>query len=163
MATNENTRWIVGTGVVLVIAIVDAVGNGVWYLSSTQTTTEDRLTANITAAEGRLTQRIDQVDERLTGDLHEVEGESARLAAIVKTSSTPTQWIALPGKGTLAEVMTDFKTGTVDAIRCDSNYAYTRRYCRLDNGADIVDSTHVAAPFRSYDNFSFRSDRIQAY
>lgn len=85
MPMTENTRWIVGTGIVLFLAIVGSVYTGVSYLTGSQTAMENRLSGNITGAENRLTKRIDQVVGRLeTVDsrLGSVEQKTAVLAGI---------------------------------------------------------------------------------
>ena len=69
MPMSEESRWVVGTGLALLLVL----GGGVTYLRSTQGDMEDRLTTALTATEDRLTQRIDQADKRLTKDFGEVE------------------------------------------------------------------------------------------
>ena len=82
---NENTRWIAGTGIVLLIAIVASVYTGVSHLTGLQTEMEHRLSENITGTGDRLAQRIERVDTRLTEDLHEVEGRLVEQIAKIDT------------------------------------------------------------------------------
>ena len=70
---SENTRWIVGTGIVLLIAIIASVYTGVSHLTRLQGEMERRLSENITGTEERLAQRIERVDNRVTDDLAEVQ------------------------------------------------------------------------------------------
>ena len=85
MAISSDTKWIVGTGLLL----AGAIGGAVVYLTTTQTNMENRLTTALGAAETRLSEDLNKVETRLgeqiakleTG-LRTVEGETAILAGV---------------------------------------------------------------------------------
>lgn len=72
---SDNTRWIVGTGIVLLIAIIASVYTGVSHLTGLQSEMERRLSEKITGTEERLAQRIERVDNRLADDLSKVQAQ----------------------------------------------------------------------------------------
>ena len=85
MAISSDTKWIVGTGLLL----AGAIGAAVVYLTTTQTNMENRLTTALGATETRLSEDLDKAETRLgeqiakidTG-LRTVEGETAILAGV---------------------------------------------------------------------------------
>ena len=73
MAMSDDTKWVAGVGVVIIIALGGALGSGVLHLSSNQTAMEGRLRGDITATEKRLADHIERVDNRLAEQIAQID------------------------------------------------------------------------------------------
>lgn len=128
---SENTRWIVGTGIVLLIAIIASVYTGVSHLIGLQTQMEDRLSKNITGTEERIAERIDRVDTRLTTDVAKVQVELGKQIGNVATDLRTVEGETAPLAG-LEVRLTETIQGSETRLSREVQDAEKRLTARID-------------------------------
>ncbi len=128
---SENTRWIVGTGIVLLIAIITSVYTGVSHLIGLQTKMERRLSENITGTEERIAERIDRVDNRLTADVAKVQVELGKQIGNVATDLRTVEGETAPLAG-LEVRLTETIQGSETRLSREVQDAEKRLTARID-------------------------------